>query len=123
MEKRAWNTTLRKIVALLAMATFAFSCVEESARKGRPVIKNNQGATTTKAICTQIYNPVDFSCTSNRNNACPTGTHTASATEKSDVIEEINNLSELTQEEADEIITIKDGLIVEKRKGKGYELA
>lgn len=26
-------------------------------------------------------------------------------------------------EEADEIITIKDGLIVDKRKGKGYELA
>lgn len=96
------NNILFIIIGALVLSTT--SCVEESARKGRPIVKSNAGATTSVSVCTQIYNTVDFTCTSNRNNACPAGTHTATASEKSDVIEEVNGLSELTQEEADLVI-------------------
>jgi len=99
------NRNFKMTAWILATLLLTFSCVEESARKGRPIIRENLGGTVAPTACTTIYNTVDFTCTSNRNNACPSGTHAAAGTEKQDVIDEVQALSELTQEEADKIIS------------------
>ncbi len=74
---------MRNVVVLLFILLFA-SCVEDSAREGRPTI--TRGASTPEpTFCSEIFNISARSCVS----ACPTGTRLANSQERSDAIAEV----------------------------------
>jgi len=74
----------------LLLSLLFFSCVDESSRKGKPLIERiGSGATSEELFCTLSYNIVEESCI----NSCPVGTRVASVQEIADAKAELTNLN------------------------------
>lgn len=77
---------MRNVVFLIFILILS-SCVEESAREGRPTI--SRGATTPEPeFCSEIFNISARACVS----ACPTGTRLANSEEREDAIAELQGI-------------------------------
>ena len=72
----------------MIMSALLFSCVDESSRKGKPLVERIGGTTEEAQFCTETYNIAEEACV----NSCPTGTRVATVQEIADAKVDLGNL-------------------------------
>jgi hypothetical protein len=77
------------VLGFVASLFLLLSCVDESSRKGKPLINRIGGTAEEVQFCALTYNIVEESCI----NSCPIGTRVASVQEIADAKTELNSLN------------------------------